>query len=289
MAIKAMGKRIIWTVHDVHPFKIRHEWLLWPYLAVLRWHIDGFVFMNQSSARQFLSTYPHEGNKPSCRIQHGPYPVRHLSERERACLRSEIAGMEPSFLLASLGDIKPYKNIEALGVSPRHTASGCPVKVLIAGKADPSHYSSQVEDLLNVLGRDRTIRISERLPNVQLEELIQIADLVVLPYREGSNSGFAMLALSCRARILCSPLSMFTDIANNAVWVMNRSRKWIFWRGSAVEIGLITLTQFVFVATIGVHTTRSAAMFSLVAVSASLFAQIYVMFFGFSRHRSSQE
>lgn len=49
------------------------------------------------------------------------------------------------------------------------------------------------------------------------------------------------------------------------IWIMNRSRKWLFWRGTIAEIALLLVIQVGFVIFFGVHTTRNAVMLSFPA------------------------
>jgi O-antigen/teichoic acid export membrane protein len=72
------------------------------------------------------------------------------------------------------------------------------------------------------------------------------------------------------------------------IWIMNRSRKWIFWSGTALEIALTLLMQAVFLIEHGVRTTSDAVFFGLVTAIGPLITHIYVMFFGLFRSRSEQ-
>jgi hypothetical protein len=64
------------------------------------------------------------------------------------------------------------------------------------------------------------------------------------------------------------------------IWVMNRSRKWVFWSGTAMEIILILLLQILFLIFHGVRTTPDAVYFGLISAVGPLAAQLYVMFLG---------
>jgi hypothetical protein len=64
------------------------------------------------------------------------------------------------------------------------------------------------------------------------------------------------------------------------IWVMNRSRKWVFWSGTAMEISLILLLQIIFLIFHGVRTTPDAVYFGLISAVGPLAAQFYVMFLG---------
>jgi hypothetical protein len=64
------------------------------------------------------------------------------------------------------------------------------------------------------------------------------------------------------------------------IWVMNRARKWVFWSGTALEIGLTLLLQILFILLHGVRTTPDAIYFGFVSALGPLTTQIYVMFLG---------
>ena len=67
------------------------------------------------------------------------------------------------------------------------------------------------------------------------------------------------------------------------IWIMNRSRKWLFWRGTIAEIILLLVVQIGFVVVFGVSNTRSAVMFNFVSSFCYIAAHSYVAFHGFSK------
>ncbi len=67
------------------------------------------------------------------------------------------------------------------------------------------------------------------------------------------------------------------------MWIMNRARKWLFWSGSAMEIGLLLGTQIAFVAFVGVRTVHEAVEFTFVSSFCPLIAHAYVSVMGFSK------
>lgn len=69
------------------------------------------------------------------------------------------------------------------------------------------------------------------------------------------------------------------------IWIMNRARKWVFWRGTFLEIGLTLAVQILFIVFHGVKTTPDAVFFSLVSVLGPLVTHLYVTFFGLSQVR----
>ncbi|SON57987.1 GDP-mannose:glycolipid 4-beta-D-mannosyltransferase precursor [Hartmannibacter diazotrophicus] len=218
--VRLFGKKIVWTVHDVTPFKTRHRWLLMPYLAWVRRLTSGYVFMNRSSREQFFKAYPDQAAKPSCLVGHGVFPTTRVSPERRQILRQEMHKGE-AFIIGYLGDLKPYKNVDALRHLPKTDGRGRPVVLVVAGRADPLMDADALEASLDAAGRERMHRIDHRLDDAEMEELIGTVDAVFLPYLIGSNSGFSILVLSAGGRLLTSDLPMFTDLEEQfgAPWV----------------------------------------------------------------------
>ena len=70
------------------------------------------------------------------------------------------------------------------------------------------------------------------------------------------------------------------------LWMMNRARKWVFWSGSLVEIGLLITVQIAFLVLVGVKNTREAVFLTVAASICVLITHIYVATLGFWRmHR----
>jgi O-antigen/teichoic acid export membrane protein len=87
--------------------------------------------------------------------------------------------------------------------------------------------------------------------------------------------------------ILAASISYLASL----IWLMNRSRQWVFWSGSFVEVGLLIVVQIAFILLVGVKNTREAVFLTLAASICMLIAHIYVAILGFWRnhrqHRSN--
>jgi hypothetical protein len=81
-------------------------------------------------------------------------------------------------------------------------------------------------------------------------------------------------------------LSVMTACINyvtNLVWLMNRARKWLFWRGTLLEIALILSADMIFLLTRGVRTTRNAVLFALTSALCGLCVHVYITYYGFQQ------
>lgn len=73
------------------------------------------------------------------------------------------------------------------------------------------------------------------------------------------------------------------------LWIMNRSRKWIFWRGTALELSLVFIIQIGFLVVIGVRTTTDAVFFNFASSFCYIITHAYIAFYGHSNPTSPQE
>ena len=219
---RLLGKKIVWTVHDVIPVRARHVRLLKLYLLCVRVLVDAYVFMNPSSEAEFQRIFPRARKKISWHVPHGPYCVSAISPERRAELRERLSGGANCLLVGFLGDIKPYKNPEALAYFPHQDAIGREIKIVVAGAVDSSFGTREIEVSLSRIQPKQLIRLRGHLSDQRLVDMIRAVDIVLLPYLRGSNSGFSMLVLSCGQRLLCSALPMFRDLANHP------GRPWVY-------------------------------------------------------------
>jgi O-antigen/teichoic acid export membrane protein len=72
------------------------------------------------------------------------------------------------------------------------------------------------------------------------------------------------------------------DYLATAIWLVNRSRKWVFWSGTIVEIGLTSLGETAFVFLRGVATTHDAILILVLAAVTRLLAHSFVGAYGFA-------
>jgi beta-1,4-mannosyltransferase len=214
VATKLLRKKIVWTVHDVTPMRPRHARLLQLYLLCVRVLVDAYVFMSRSSEAEFVKIFPRTRKKKVCHVPHGPYPVSATSQQRQAELRERLSGGGDCLLVGFFGDIRPYKNAEVLAYLPDQDAIGREIKIVVAGAADPTYNTTEIEAPLSRILPKRMVRIKERISDQDLVDMIRAVDFVLLPYLRGSNSGFSMLVLSCGQRLLCSALPMFRELQN---------------------------------------------------------------------------
>ena len=65
------------------------------------------------------------------------------------------------------------------------------------------------------------------------------------------------------------------------MWIMNRARKWLFWSGTALEVGLLLVLQTAYVICVGIKTAREAVFLTFAMSFCYLIAHGYVSVYGF--------
>lgn len=210
---KLLGKKVVWTVHDALPNHSRNGWLLWPHLRYVRALIDAYIFMSPASEARFFAAFPRRAGVAVWHLPHGTFDIAPMAPAQRDALRRELTGGVDCLLVGYIGEIKPYKNVEALPQLPLRDPDGRPVKVLVAGTVQRRCDPALVARSLAQLGPERLVRLPEYLSNERMAELMQAVDVVLLPYTWGWNSGAVAFAVSCHARLLCSDLPMFRELA----------------------------------------------------------------------------
>jgi beta-1,4-mannosyltransferase len=219
LVARIAGKKLVWTIHEVTP-TVPHL-LTQPFLWCMRRLASSYVFMNRTSEEEFFKRYPNERGKTIIGIPHSSYPVTRISAARRNQVRVSLSLSPDTVSVGFLGEIRPYKNPAALQYLPAVDPEGRPIRMLVAGEFHASCAIDNIEAMFRRIQPRGLVRVGDRPSDEKLSELIQSVDVVFMPYLRGWNSGFAMLVLGCRGRVLCSDLPMFRELeeAVGAPWV----------------------------------------------------------------------
>lgn len=207
-ACRALGLRLVWTVHNVLP----HE----P------------VFADDVAARRALA------RASDLVLAHSPAPLAELAALGAVPRRSVVIGhgplppATPATLLRRpgsadgprrflfFGRVQRYKGVtdllSAFATLPAETAA----ELTVAGSCPDRGLRTELRELAGRAGHPVTLRL-DRVPDAEVTALLAAADVVVLPFRRVSTSGSAILAL-CHGRPLIVPdLPGLADLPGEAV------------------------------------------------------------------------
>jgi len=190
---RVRGARIVWTIHDLGPHESPHPWLerlFWPLFLPM---VDGYVTLSEHARNAALDRFPRLQSVPGAVVPHGHYRPAYPSPVSRATARDQWALPAEAPVIAFLGRIRPYKNVDGL-IAAFRGLEGSEARLLVAG--NPSS-EALADRLRTAAAPDDRIRLALRfLPEDEIPSLMGAADLVVLPYEDILHSGSALLALS---------------------------------------------------------------------------------------------
>jgi len=183
---KLRGVRLFWTVHNIWPHSGKTRWDALMRKRLLRM-CDGAFALSESVRREAAAAFgAREERLVVTPHGHyvGAYPGRGTDIRARFGIPRD------RFLFLFIGRINPYKGVDRLVEAYRslrlHSAA-----LLIAGEADAGYKLDFAE------AAGESVKVHPHfVDDDELADYLEAADAVVLPYRQITTSGSAILALS---------------------------------------------------------------------------------------------
>jgi beta-1,4-mannosyltransferase len=207
---KAIGRKIVWTVHNLGEHEPRHPGLELFCHRLLAKISDGIIVHSQYAQKKILETYRlgHQADKTRI-IPHGNYIDNYPNEipREQARARLNIGTEKIVFLL--LGQIRPYKGFSELISAFTRIATGNEL-LLMAGKPLNEQIKTEISHL--VADKKDIMFYSEFVPDDDLQVFMNAADAVVFPYRYIFTSGSILLAMSFAKAVIVPNLEGLAEI-----------------------------------------------------------------------------
>lgn len=190
--LKAWGKRLFFTVHNIYPHKypagmpkafypIYNSW------NRAAWRLCDALFVHTDDLREHLSAFLGEGHPPIFVVPHGVwgYPGSAAVSSEERVLRRH---------LLFFGVIRPNKGLHIL-LRAMERLTDCTLTV--AGVPQEPRYQEQIRTLVKQLPPDRVELIERFVEEDEVVRLFDRSSLVVLPYTSfAAQSGVLHEALA---------------------------------------------------------------------------------------------
>jgi glycosyltransferase involved in cell wall biosynthesis len=166
----------------------------------------------ETLAQQLRSRFP---DRPVASHPIPPPDPLGLPDRQRA---REYLDIDPQVRMALfLGLVRPYKGVDVLVAALHRLPPTSDWVLLVAGEPWGrlgAHLRRQVEKL----GLERRVRLDLRwIPEREVAILLAAADLLVLPYRTGSQSAVAPLALGAGLPVVASRVGGLPEVVRHGV------------------------------------------------------------------------
>lgn len=198
----ACGLKVVWLAHNALPHDAQGSGAIFRH-AFLR-SLDGVIYLSERSRELVRAAHCLQRGIVEQVTVHGAYP------------RSGQAFVPPApdeiVRLASVGLVRPYKNLSELTEAAQGVAPGR-IAVTIAGKRHDAAYAARLEAAATPGSAVRFQLSDNLLSPAEVDAAIDRAHGVVLPYRKILNSGSAIHALSRGRPVLVPAVGSMPELA----------------------------------------------------------------------------
>jgi len=206
---RVRGAAVVWTVHNLHPHRrvsrVR-EGLLY---AFLRHAVDQQIHLTDATYSVMEDTRHPARNGRWTVIEHGSLNTDEARPDRGGFRRKHGLGAD-SRLVAFFGGIDRYKGVPDL-IEAFRQLDDPSASLAICGRFADRDVETEI--LAASEGDDRILVQPGYLSDAELAELVADADLVVLPYAAGLNSGSVFYALSAPCPVLVPDTKTFAAVA----------------------------------------------------------------------------
>ena len=143
-------------------------------------------------------------------IPHGNYIGYYANNVSKSKARRRLGLNNENFVYLFLGLIRPYKGIEDL-IDTFLKLSNTNTRLLIAGRVfGIINYESKLKE--STKGNCRIKLFLDFIPDEDIQVFLNACDVFVLPYKDITTSGAALLGMSFGKPIIAPNISFFREV-----------------------------------------------------------------------------
>jgi glycosyltransferase involved in cell wall biosynthesis len=209
---RALGYRIVWTIHQVYPHEQgcrRLDRLGAGLLARMSRLRIAHDTATAAAARRELAVDEVEI------VPHPSYVGVYPAGRDRRAVREELGLGDDDFVFLSLGNVRAYKQLDVLLAAFRAAQTPSAALVVAGEVSDPQ----EGERVVAAARDDPRLRpLLGRVPDDRVAELFAASDVAVLPRGDGGTSGALILALSMGVPVIAARTAVSEELGR-AGWL----------------------------------------------------------------------
>lgn len=203
---------VVWTVHNVRIHDSRYPRAE---RTFKRWFIanvcDRFIVHCEAIREELVSEYD---LGPSIEeridvIPHGHYLDNYENELSKPEARKSLDIPDSATVFLFFGNVRPYKGIRSL-IDAFEALSATDKQLIIAGNPHSASYENEIRSRCR--GDDRISCRLEYVPDEEIQRYMNAADAVVLPFRNISTSGSAILGMSFGKALVVPALGCLPEL-----------------------------------------------------------------------------
>ncbi len=173
--------------------------------------VEGLFTHAESLARRLGELYP------GTHVGAFPLPVPRVERGDRAAARAALGVEGHERLAVFVGLVRPYKGVEDLLAAWARLPGESPWRLLVAGEPW-GELGEELRSLHRELELGDRVRLDLRwVPENELGPLMDAADLVVAPYRHGSQSAVVPLAFAHGVPVLATSVGGLAEVVRDGI------------------------------------------------------------------------
>lgn len=203
------GARLVYTVHNLNPHEEQHRFLSTLATRMVMAQADALHVHDETTAARV--TRLTGSNDKIHVIRHGSYIGAYPNTCTREEARKRLNLPQDAFVYLYLGQIRPYKGVEDL-ISAFRQLSGIQ-RLVIAGNVHDAEYARK---LATTASDSSSIQTHfGYVDDADVQVYMNACDVCVLPYRNVTTSGAAILAFSFGRPIIAPAIGTFPELASD--------------------------------------------------------------------------
>lgn len=214
------GAVVLWTAHNAEPHESRHPRLERWFWARFVKRVDAVIHLSQAGRFAVEAHYPSLTSLPHAVVAHGHFRDAYPDTVGREDARAALGISGSARVVTFIGRIREYKNVPHLVRTFRAIPPEAgDLVLLVGGGVQTPQLATEIRA---AAGEDPRVRLTLRhVPEADVQNYLRAADLVVLPFREITNSGSAVLALSFDRPVLVPALGAMGELQSQV------GREWV--------------------------------------------------------------
>lgn len=215
VSIKMLGYKLVWTAHNTLP----HEPVFggaWE-VAARKWLVKlaDLVIVHSESTIDELSTLGLHPRKYAV-IPHGSYVGVYPNSISQTEARRILNITENTFVYLFLGQIRDYKGLDRLLEAYSNVRTNDTALVIAGVCRDP-----ELRHLLNERNDNSILWHDGLVPDEELQNYFNAADVVVLPFKKITTSGSSLLALSFGRAVIVPVIGDLAKLPSSVSYTYN--------------------------------------------------------------------
>jgi glycosyltransferase involved in cell wall biosynthesis len=214
MAAKSLDIKILYTFHDVEPFEDYsggQELLKAFYLLA-----DGATVGGEAEKDKLVEKYGFSG-KPLEIAKHGVYTIFDFQKYDQKTARTHLGIPLNKKVILNFGIYRPYKGYDDMvRAMPKILTYNPEAFLYISAGVRVYKDTTPLLNLVKDLKLSKNVKICfDFVPSEEIEPIFKASDLVVLPYRQVSQSGIFNVAVGFKKPIVLSELFLEAEQVEN--------------------------------------------------------------------------